>query len=361
MLTIGVEEEYLLIDPQRGWPVAASEQVKEAATHQPSLHDDVQNELLKVQVEIGTQICAGLDEVAAELRRLRTAVAAAAAESGCRLAATGTAPAMSSSNDYVPGERYAAIVAQAPQLAHEMLINGMHVHVGIADRRQALAVTNALRPWLHVLVAIGVNSPYWNSRDTGFASWRSIVYDRWPITGPPPHIASVEEYDDRIADLLATGVILDPHQVYWTARPSDHYDTVEVRTSDVQLRVDDAVFIAGLVHGLVATLLDDPERAPGAPLRPEIVRAANWLAARDGLAKTLVDPSDARPRPAVEVVERLVDRVLPALGRLGEADQLAALAEAFLERGTGAWRQRRAFRDGGMPALAELIVAETVA
>ncbi len=186
MLTIGVEEEYLLLDRDSCLPVPRSAQVRAVADRLRSVaEEEVEPELLQAQVEVGTPICESLTEVSANLIRLREAVGTAAAKAGCRMAACGAAPARASTPVPVTAkERYQAMSQDAPQLVDEQLINGMHVHVGIPDRDSGVGVLNRLRPWLPVLVALGANSPLWDGGDTGFASWRTLVFDRWPASGP---------------------------------------------------------------------------------------------------------------------------------------------------------------------------------
>lgn len=356
MITFGVEEEYLLIDPATGFAVGASEAVR-AATGSTTVVD---TELLQVQVEIATPVCESLDEVRAHLVRLRGGVAAAAAQSGCRIAAVGTAPLGRGSALVTKGERYRAIADSAPQLAYEMMINGMHVHAGVPDRAVGVAVANRLRPWLGVLIALSANSPFWNGHDTGFASWRSIQFERWPVSGPPHWFESVEEYDERAAALLASGVILDVHQLYYLARISDRWPTVEVRACDVQLTVDDAVVLAGLTRALVETALSDELAGAIEPrMHQELVRASTWGAARYGLAGELLDPLDRVLRPAADVVARLVEHAGAALRRAGDLDLVSDGVNRLLVEGTGAERQRAACAAGGMAAVTDLLVSAT--
>lgn len=188
MVTLGVEEEYLLLDPASGLPVPMSRQVRTAAHLAPTADKgEVTPELLQAQVEVATPICNDLDEVTEHLVRLRGVVSAAAAEAGCRAAACGAAAMRGTLPVPVTGKaRYLAMSGDAPQLVDEQLINGMHVHVAVPDRESAVAALNQIRPWLPVLVALGANSPLWDGRDTGFSSWRTVIFGRWPVSGPPP-------------------------------------------------------------------------------------------------------------------------------------------------------------------------------
>ncbi|WP_256090511.1 carboxylate-amine ligase [Actinacidiphila rubida] len=213
-----------------------------------------------------------------------------------------------------------------------------------------------MRPWLPVLVALGGNSPFWEGRDTGFSSWRTVVFGRWPVSGPPPFVADGDAYEERVEALMATGVIPDRGQIYWQARLSETYPTLEVRAPDVQLDVADAVTLAGLTRALVTTALR--EAADGVPpLDPpaSILHAAGWHAARHGLSGTLVDPRCGRPSAASEVVDALLHHVGAALEGSGDAERVGAGVRRLLDEGTGAVRQRAAEAEGSLKALLELV------
>ncbi|MGW0466328.1 carboxylate-amine ligase [Streptomyces sp. NPDC003027] len=363
MITIGVEEEYMLLDPDTFLPVPLAEQVREAAGLGPIVEEaEVQSELLQAQVEVATPICTDLEEVGGHLLRLRHAVGAAAEKNGCRLAACGTPPYRQVGPVPVTRQaRYLAMRSQAPQLVAEQLVNGMHVHAAVPDRAMGVAVLSRIRVWLPVLVAMSANSPLWDGDDTGFASWRTVIFGRWPVSGPPPSFSSLADHESRVRSLLDSGVITDTGQLYWQARLSDRYPTVEVRCSDVQLRADTAVMLAGIVRALVATAIR--EEKAGAPLPhcpPELLQASNWHAARHGLTGLLVDPA-GRARRAGDVLCMLLDHVTPALDEAGDTREVTSLAHRLLQEGTPADRQRQALAEGGMPALVELITEETVA
>ncbi|MFD1829964.1 glutamate--cysteine ligase [Streptomyces desertarenae] len=363
MTTMGVEEEYLLLDPDSGRPVPLAERVFAAAGLQPALGTgEVHPELLQVQVEIATPVCGTLEEVGGHLLRLRHALGGAAEEAGCRLAACGAAPfAPVVPSPVTDTPRYRALHVSAPRLVDEQLISGMHVHVAVPDRGTGVAVLNRLRPWLPVLVAMAANSPLWDGTDTGFASWRTVVFGRWPVSGPPPLFAGAADHDRRLRDLLATGVIRDLGQLYWQARLSERYPTVEVRAMDVQLRADDAVMLTGIVRALVVTALREEEAGLPLPVPPpELLAAAGWHAARHGMADTLLDPRTHRPRKAGDVVGGLMEHITPALEEAGDARQVDSLVHRLLQEGTAADRQRRLLRDGP-DALLRLLATRTTA
>ncbi|MFG2899918.1 glutamate--cysteine ligase [Streptomyces zaomyceticus] len=357
MITLGVEEEYLLVDPATAVPSPVVEQVRRAAGLGPFAEGaEIQDELLQAQIEVATPVCWSLDEVGGHLLRLRHALASAAAASGCRVAATGAAPVRGGlSVPVTPTPRYLRMAGEARQLVDEQLICGMHVHVGVPDPEMGVAVLNRIRGWLPTLLAMSANSPLWDGRDTGFASWRTIVFGRWPVSGAPPHFDGLTAYETRLEALVASGVIADRGQIYWQARLSDRYPTVEVRCLDVQLRVDDAVMLAGIVRGLVATAI--AEEKAGMPLpevAPELARAADWHAARHGLNGTLLDPFGC-PQDSGEALYTLLRYITPALEDAGDLRSVSGLVDRLLRVGTPADRQRRARDEKGLPGLIDLL------
>lgn len=360
-VTLGVEEEFLLLDRETGLPTPRIGEVRAAAGREPGVRrEDIDTELLQAQLEVATPVCSDLDEVAAHLTRFRRAVGSAARRAGCRLAATGGAPLAGAPLVPVTAQqRYRTMRAEAARLVDEQLICGMHVHVAVPDRQAGAAALGRLRPWLPVLVALGANSPFWEGRDTGFASWRTVVFGRWPISGSPPFFTGAEHYEEQVTALLATGVVSDRGQLYWHARLSDDYPTLEVRAPDVQLDVDSAVTLAGLTRALVVTALHEDRRdLPALTPSPEILQAAGWHAARRGLSADLVDPRTATSSPAAVVVGAMLDRLTPALEELGDVDRVTSGVQRLLDQGTGAARQRAALAAGGTKALLDLIAPQ---
>ncbi|MDQ0584294.1 carboxylate-amine ligase [Streptomyces rishiriensis] len=360
MTTIGVEEEYLLIDPVTGLPVPQVEKVRRATEAACLMADhEVQCELLQTQVEVATPVCGTLEEVGGHLLRLRHAVGAAAEAHGCRIAACATPPQRHRRPVAVTDRaRYRAMAAQAPQLVAEQLVNGMHVHVAVPGREAGVQVLNRIRVWLPTLTAMSANSPLWDGHDTGFASWRTVIFSRWPVSGLPPHFHDEADYDRRVQRLLESGLISDTGQLYWQARLSERYPTIEVRCLDVQLRVDEAVMFAGLVRALVETALGEAVAGAAVPdCAPELLRAGMWHAARHGLSDTLIDPSGGRHR-AGDVLCQLLRHVAPALEATGDSREVTSLVHRLLQHGTGADRQRSALSDGGLGAVIGLIISE---
>ncbi|MEU7107454.1 glutamate--cysteine ligase, partial [Streptomyces sp. NPDC046215] len=361
VITLGVEEEYLLLDPDTAVPLPLAEEVRAAAGLQTIARaGEIQPELLLAQVEVATPVCGELAELGRHLLRLRHAIAAAAATAGCRAIASGAAPLTGPGHPPVTDKpRYRELSARGACLVDEQLVNGMHVHAAVPDRSAGVAVLNRIRLWLPVLVAMAGNSPLWRGEDTGFASWRTVIFGRWPVAGPPPAFADGPDYDRRVADLVSSGAIADTGQIYWQARLSEHYPTIEVRCFDVQLTVEDAVMFAGIVRALVATALREEDAGlPVPPCPPEVLHAANWHAARHGLGDRLIG-LPCRSLPAAALVRDLLEHLAPALADNGDGHEVASLLRGFLARGAPATRQRRALATGGIRALGELIACES--
>jgi carboxylate-amine ligase len=350
--TVGVEEEFLLVDARTGRPAPRIHEVIGDA--EALAGDAAQPELHRAQIETATPPCRTLAEVGEELRHLRADMARAAAAHGAVVVASGTYPdARGRAGELITDKsRYEAMAAHNAFTADEMLICGCHVHVSVADDEEAIAVINRIRRHLPVLAALAANSPFWEGRDTGFASFRSQVWARWPTSGPSGRFADAAEYRRVLGTLVDAGVILDRNMAYWDARPSQRFPTVEVRVADVCLDVEDAVMVAGLARALVAHAAAAGDAVE--EMRPEWQRAAAWMAARYGLAGGLFDPAEGRARPARQAVTALLEMVEPQLDGFGDGDTVRAGVERVLAGGTGADRQRAAFTAGGFPAVIDL-------
>ncbi|QNE22625.1 YbdK family carboxylate-amine ligase [Kribbella qitaiheensis] len=335
---MGVEEELLLMSAD-GRPLPISKAVAAGAGD-----IDVELELTRAQVEINTPVCTTAEELNGQLRKMRSVLAVAAAEKGARLCAVAAPPAGEAEQAVTKKPRYQEMEKRYGLLAREQGVCGCHVHIDVPDPEAAVRVSNHLRPWMPTLLALTANSAIYLGADTGFASWRSIMWSRWPCSGPPPYFESAEHYEALVAMQLASGSIMDERMVYWDIRPSSHLSTVEVRISDVPLTIDETVLLATLIRALVMTALDDGGLGP--KLEPEVLRAAYWLAARDGIEGNGLDVLRARPLPMSGLLGFLQRHVAPALEELGEADAVAEAVQRQLRDGNGAMKQRKVFREG---------------
>ncbi len=359
--TIGVEEEFQIVEPtSRDLDPSVDEILAEARRR--TAPEQVSHELQQTQIEIGTPICRGLDEVRAELRRLRSEVATAATGRGLAIAAAGTHPFVKPDEErFTDKDAYLALADRYAHLASEQKVFGCHVHVGIADRELAIATMNHIRPWLATMLALSASSPFWAGLDTRYASYRTEVFGRWPTAGPPELFSSAAEFDDVVAQLLGTGSIDAPARIYWDVRPSAKFATLELRVADVCTSLDDAVMIAGLAGGLVrhGAALAAAGRPPDA-VRPEVLRAARWQAARYGISGDLVDVGALRAAPATDVVGRLLADLDPALDEWGEREHVTDLVHQVVARGTSAQRQREVYRRrGSLDDVVDWLLAET--
>jgi len=344
--TVGVEEEFLLVDPRTGEPAARNTVVAEEAERRGVT---LQLELSSCQVEATSSVASTSAQLGEELIRLRRTAAQATEATGVRLLALGLPPATPREFPVTDTERYRRIGAQFGMVAHEQGICGCHVHVQVPDRAAAIHASNWLRPWLPSLLALSANSAVYRNADTGYASWRSVLWRRWPAAGPPPFFTSPEEYDRTVRMLVDSGVILDKDMIYWDVRLSTDFPTVEVRVADVPATVAETVLLATLIRAAVMAALeargqgDDVGRLP-----PAALRAAYWKAAHAGLSGRTLDLIGGRGAvPAREQLDTLVQRVRPALDALGEYDRVTEELDRIAAQGNGAMRQLRAWRKRG--------------
>ncbi|PZR53830.1 carboxylate--amine ligase [Xylanimonas oleitrophica] len=333
---MGVEEELLLVADD-GAPSPSAQAVLDTAEE---AHGPLENEFMEEQLETATPPTRSLTELADALRAGRRGAQEAAAGQGARVAALGTSP-LAFTGTTVSKLRYMRARAEFGITAWEQLTNGCHVHVSVSDDAEGVAVLDRIGPWLAPLLAISTNSPFWQGQPTGYESFRSQVWSRWPTAGPTRLFGTPEAYHAAVEAIVATGTVLDQAMVYFDARLSARYPTVEIRVADVCLDPDTATLLAALSRGLVETAARDAASGVAAPdVHPEILRTAHWRAGRSGLDGDLVDPRTWRPAPAHDVVGALVEHVKEALADAGDLDAVTDLLGALWSRGSGAARQR---------------------
>jgi carboxylate-amine ligase len=356
--TFGVEEEFFLLHPDGAVADVAPQLLRTLAGD-----SHVQAEWMRYQVESASAVCVRLPDLAEALVAERSALAAAARLHGAYLVATGSAPLPVPGADSVSeGERYRRLVDDFPGISGEEVACACQVHVGVPSRDQGVAVLNRIRGWLPVLLALSANSPFWAGRDSGWDSYRYVVATAWPTAIPPPVCRDAAEYDDRMARHLADGEALDVAGIYWFARLSARYPTVEIRVADTCLAVDDAVLLAGLSRALVATALaDEAAGRPYVHLADEPLAASLADAARFGLGAAVVDPHTGRRASALALVPRMVADVAPALEASGDGPSVTTLLDCRLRRGSGAATQRELRRSGGIEEFVSALATATVA
>ncbi|MEV0980160.1 glutamate--cysteine ligase [Streptomyces sp. NPDC049915] len=340
MRTVGVEEELLLVDPETGDPKALSAAALARAEHEDAGQEVFEKELYDQMLEFATRPQSGMADLHEEIVRCRKEAARHAESIGCTVAALATSP-LPVSPAIGMNDRYQWMAEQYGIATREQLVCGCHVHVSVDSDEEGVAVVDRIRPWLPVLSALSANSPFWQGRDSGYRSYRSRVWGRWPSAGPTELFGSVAGYRQRVDDMVATGVILDKAMVYFDARLSERYPTVEIRVSDVCLHADTAVLVATLVRGLVETAARQ-WRAGVEPAGHSVsmLRLAAWRAARSGIDGELVHPATMRPAPAEEVVQALLRHVEDALADSGDLEWARESCARLLRDGNGARIQR---------------------
>lgn len=363
-LTVGVEEEFFAVDPStRGLltdtrPLLACAHTRHAGQEIPSYSD----ELRPCMVESRTGICLNLDQVRAEIFNLRRGLVQAARETGGWIAAAGTFPLTDwRTQGFVPKPRFEHIAKTYAQLAAEHIICACHIHVGVEDRDTAIHVMNRVRPWLPVLSALSSSSPFWMRDDTGYASYRSMIWERWPMAGIPPIFQSFDQYKKGVELLIDTETIADAGQAFWDVRPGTRYETVEFRIADSCSTIDEVIVQAGLSRALVQKCLEEFEHGDSFPdIDPGMLRAARWRSARFGLTSDLLDPISAELVPAHTLVDRLFAYVRSPLEENGDWDEMTNLVERTKRLGSSAERQRRAFYETDcLENVVDLLVRET--
>ncbi len=358
--SIGVEEEYQLVDPVSGQLIPRCKQVM--AEIGKSIRADIQHELHLNQIEMASRICHTLADVRDSLCDTRHQLIEAARRTGAALVAAGTNPLpLPEDEALTPKERYRTMSQRYQLIARDLLIFGCHVHVSIPDKRLGLRVMNASSRWLPLLQALSANSPYWDGEDTGYSSFRRELWVQWPMAGAPPHFMDVDDYDACIDQLIRCGAIKDESFIYWDIRLPTKTPTIEFRAADVMLAVDEVVGYVGLVRALVMQAThdaDDP--ASQHRIRPSILSHAIWQAARYGVGEDLVDPFTCERLSATVLAERMLQYIRPALDRSGDREIVEQYIQNVLDHGNGADRQRAEIRkQGTLSAMVRYAISET--
>jgi carboxylate-amine ligase len=359
-LTIGIEEEYQIIDPQtrelrsyiteilQGDSLELREQVK------PELHQSI--------VEIGTRVCHTAAEAREELVRLRREIRRVAGQNGLVIAAAGTHPFSSwLTQEITPYERYMGVKEDMQELAQQLLIFGTHVHIGIEDREFLVDAMNVARYLLPHVLCLSTSSPFWMGRNTGLKSYRSIIFRNFPRTGIPRVFQSWADYSSMVDILAHTHSVPDGTKIWWDVRPNWHYPTLEFRICDVCTRVDEAVCVAALFQAIVAKCWKLRRDNLTFRVYPaELIEENKWRAVRYGLDGRLIDFGRREELPARdlvrELVEWFVDDVVDELGSRGQV----AYALRILEQGSSADRQLATYRrTGNLNDVVDQLVRET--
>jgi carboxylate-amine ligase len=343
--TLGVEEEYMLLDPGSFDLVQHIDTVLDAVEGD-ELAERINSELMQSVLEISTPVCASAADVMRELSTLRAYVRDVGRAHDLRVGSAGTHPfSLFERQRITAQDRYHALIDQLQYVARRELIFGMHIHVAVDDPDKAIQVVNGLLPQLGPLLALSASSPFWRGAPTGLASSRQIVFSAFPRSGPPPRFADYADYAAVVGQLERTGCIADYTHIWWDIRPHPKWGTIEVRICDAVTRLDDAVAIAAYCQALVKQLSEQYDAGEEIPSYHRILTSENkWLAARYGLDAPVMDlATGSRIRsPIAKLVRRTLRDLEPHARELGSERELEGIA-ALLSRGTSAERQLRVY------------------
>jgi carboxylate-amine ligase len=338
LFTIGVEEEFQIVDPETRELKSHIQQILEEG--KMILAENVKPEMHQSVVEVGTDVCKDINEAREQVTKLRRNIAALAKSKGLRIAAAGTHPFSHWKDQKITSHpRYKTIVTDMQQVARANLIFGLHVHVGVEDREMALHIMNAARYFLPHIFALSTNSPFWLGRNTGFKSYRSKVFDRFPRTGIPDYFNSLAEYDNFINLLIKTNCIDDAKKIWWDIRAHPVFKTLEFRICDIPMRIDETIALAALMQAVVAKLYKLIKQNLGFRLyRRALIAENKWRAARYGIDGKLIDFGKKEEVPCRALIDELLEFVDDVVDELGSREELKHVHE-ILDMGTGADRQ----------------------
>lgn len=356
--TLGLEEEYMLLDPETFALVQRADMILEA-DDDSEFAARTTCEIFQSEIEGQTPICATVDEAAIELRRLRGHLEALVGERGFVLGSAGTHP-FGRYEDQVLTDRarYRGIVEQVQYPARRELVFGLHIHVGVSDPETAIQVVRALRLHIPELIALSASSPFWRGLPSGLRSTRHSVFDTFPRSGPPPAFDDWGEFVTYVEALERAGMLEDFTRIWWDVRPHPRFGTVEVRAMDAVERVEDAVALAAYVQALVKRAAEGPRLSPSSALEGALLRENKWQAIRYGLEAAIVG-ADAAPTPIRSQILRTLDELSEAASELDSDTALLGI-EQIVRAGTGAERQLAVFAaTADIRAVTRMIAAET--
>jgi glutamate---cysteine ligase / carboxylate-amine ligase len=358
--TLGIEEEYQTIDPEtRELRSHVENEIIEKGRR--TMRERVKAEMHQSVVEVGTGVCANIQEARADLGELRREMVTLAKANNLRLAAASTHPFSDwRDQEIYPDERYHSIVEDMKMVARSNLIFGLHVHVGVPDKEAAIQIMNAARYFLPHLLAISTSSPFWLGMETGLKSYRCKVFDKFPRTNLPDYFDSWGEFESYVNLLIQTGCIDDAKRIWWDIRPHPHFPTLEFRICDLPMRMEETLAIAALCQATIAKLYKLYEANTGFRLYRRMLMMENkWRAARYGLDGKLIDfgkKTEVPERDLILEYLNFVDDVVDELGSRREIEYVRTI----LEMGTGADRQLRIYREtNDLKKVVDYIIYET--
>lgn len=360
LFTLGIEEEFQIVDPVSRDLKSHIEEILEEG--KIILRENIKPEMHQSVVEVGTDICANVQDARREVSKLRKTLSGLARNNGLRIAAAGTHPfARWDAQKITDHVRYHEIVEDMQQVARANLIFGLHVHVGMPDRETAIQVMNTARYFLPHIFALSTNSPFWKGRDTGFKSYRIKIFERFPRTGIPDIFESLSDYEDYIKLLIKTNCIDNPKRVWWDIRLHPFFDTLEWRVCDIPMRVDETIALAALMQAVTAKLYKLFKQNLGFRIyKTRLLNENRWRAARYGIQGKLIDFGKQEEVPLVDLVEELLEFVDDEVDELGSRKEIDYIRE-IMKMGTGADRQKKVWEETkDINAVVDLIIKETM-
>src|SRR5213596_938560 len=340
--TLGIEEEFQIVDP-------ATRELRSHVTEildegRMLLGEQVKPEMIQSQIEVGTGICKNIQEARAYITNLRSVISSLAEKNGLKIVAASTHPISRWQDQKVfEDERYELLVQELQTVARSLLIFGVHVHVGVADRERQIHIMNASRYFLPHVLALSTSSPFWMGHNTGLKSYRSEIFKQFPRTDIPDHFDSYGSFQRYVDLLVKTGCINDGKKIWWDSRPHPFFPTLEFRICDIPTRVDDTIAIAALFQAIVAKLYKLMEKNLGFRLyRRMLIQENKWRAVRYGLQGKMIDFGKNKEVPVVDLIRELLDFVDDVVDELGSRKEIEHI-HMILERRTSAEEQLRVF------------------
>jgi carboxylate-amine ligase len=342
--TLGIEEEYMVIDPQTR--ELKSHEQKIVTEGQKVIKDKVKAEMHQAVVEVGTEICRNIEEAYRDVSTLRYTINQIAGDLGLWVGAAGTHPFSHWERQLITEhDRYNEIVNELQDAARSNLIFGLHVHVGMESREMAIHIANSARYFLPHVYALSTNSPFWEGRLTGYKSYRTKVFDKFPRTGIPDYFESIEAYDNYIKLLVKTNCIDNAKKIWWDLRVHPFFNTVEFRICDVPMSIDETIAIAALFQAICAKLYKLRSQNLNFIMYPRLLINENkWRAGRYGIDGTMIDfgkESEVNTRVLIYELLDFVDDVVEHLG----SRSAITYVHKMIEKGTGADRQLSVYKD----------------
>ena len=358
--TLGVEEEYMVIDPHTRELTSHDQKIVELASH--VLKDRVKAEMHQAVVEVGTGICKDVDEARQEIRQLRKLVSEVAGGLNLKIGAAGTHPFSHWSTQLItPNPRYDEIVNEMQEAARSNLIFGLHVHVGIADKNMAIHIMNSVRYFLPHVYALSSNSPFWEGRNTGFKSFRTKVFDKFPRTGLPDYFNDWDDFKNYINILIKTNCIDNAKKIWWDVRVHPFFDTIEFRICDVPMLIEETMAITAIFQALVVKLYKlRLQNMNFIMYNRALINENKWRASRYGIDGKLIDFGKQVELDTRSLILELLEFVDDVVDELGSRESINYV-HTILKNGTGADRQLKIYQQTGkMESVVDYIMEQTM-